>query len=129
MIKILRSHLGEPNATTLFNEPGNAKQMPTETALEIETALIRMMSLWQKILSVFNENNPGVYDTKSLGIVRVYKLQEWENRVLTGTGTKKTPHEQRRHCCGYDENYSCCYSGCHTNNIILYYSILILTKQ
>ena len=54
MIKILRSHLGEPNATTLFNEPGNAKQTPTETALEIETALIRMMSLWQKILSVFN---------------------------------------------------------------------------
>ena len=34
MSKILRSHFSEPNATTLFNKFGNAKQMPTDTAQE-----------------------------------------------------------------------------------------------
>ena len=34
MSKILRSHFSEPNATTLFNKLGNAKQMPTDTAQE-----------------------------------------------------------------------------------------------
>ena len=49
--KTLRSHFGEPNATTLFNELGNAKQMPTETAQEF---VIRMISLRQKVLFVSN---------------------------------------------------------------------------
>lgn len=55
MSKNLRSHFGEPNATTLPG-PGNAKQKPSETAQEI---LIRMMSLWQKVLSVLNEDKCG----------------------------------------------------------------------
>ena len=42
MSKTLRSHFGEPNATTLFHELANAKQMPTETTQEF---VIRMMSL------------------------------------------------------------------------------------
>ena len=42
MSKTLRSHFSEPNATTLFHELANAKQMPTETTQEF---VIRMMSL------------------------------------------------------------------------------------
>ena len=42
MSKILSFHFGEANAPTVFNELGNVKQMPAETAQEF---VIRMMSL------------------------------------------------------------------------------------
>ena len=56
MSKTLRSYFGEPNATTLFNELGNAKQMPTEAAQEF---VIRMISLRQKVLLVSSEDKFG----------------------------------------------------------------------
>ena len=56
MSKTLRSHFGEPNVTTLFNELGNAKQIPTETAQEFA---VRMISLRQKVLLVSNEDKCG----------------------------------------------------------------------
>ena len=56
MNKILRSHFSELNATTLFNELGNAKQMPAETAHEFVTIMI---SLQQKALLVSNEDKCG----------------------------------------------------------------------
>ena len=59
MSKVLRYHFGEPNATALFNELGNPKQMPTETAQEF---VIRIMSLRQKVLFVSNEDKCG-YNT------------------------------------------------------------------
>ena len=35
MSKILRSHFGEPNATTLFSELSNVKQTQNESAQEL----------------------------------------------------------------------------------------------
>ena len=49
--KILRTHFKEANATTLFNELSNAKQLPSESAQEF---VVRIMSLRQKILFVSN---------------------------------------------------------------------------
>ena len=54
MSKMLRSHFGEPNATTTsFTKLRNAKQTQDESAQEF---VIRLMALCQNILFVSNED-------------------------------------------------------------------------
>ena len=56
MSKILRSHSGEPNATTLFTELSSANQIQNESAQKF---VMRLMSYRQKILFVSNEDMCG----------------------------------------------------------------------
>ena len=52
--RIHRSHFKEPNATSLFTELSNSKQLPSESAQEF---VVRLMSLRQKILFISKEGN------------------------------------------------------------------------
>ena len=54
--RTLRSHFKEPNATSLFTELSNSKQLPSESAQEF---VARLMSLRQKILFISKEDNCG----------------------------------------------------------------------
>ena len=54
--RILRSHFKQPNATFLFTELSNSKQLPSESAKELA---VRLMSLQQKILFISKEDNFG----------------------------------------------------------------------
>ena len=54
--RIHRSHFKEPNATSLFTELSNSKQLPSESAQEF---VARLMSLRQKILFISKEDNCG----------------------------------------------------------------------
>ena len=56
MSRILRSHFKEPNATSLFTELSNSKQLPSECA---QKYVVRLMSLRQKILFISKEDNYG----------------------------------------------------------------------
>ena len=58
--RILRSHSKELNATSFFTELSNSKQLPSESAQEF---LVRLMSLRQKILFIFKEDNWGYCET------------------------------------------------------------------
>ena len=53
---MLRSHFKEPNATFLFTELRNSKQLPSESAQEF---VVRLVSLRHKILFIFKEDNCG----------------------------------------------------------------------
>ena len=52
----LRTHFKEPNATSLFTELSNSKQLPSKSAQEF---VARLMSLRQKILFISKEDNCG----------------------------------------------------------------------
>ena len=54
--RILRSHFKQPNATSLFTELSNSKQLPSESAKEFA---VRLVSLRQKILFISKEDNCG----------------------------------------------------------------------
>ena len=54
--RIFRSHFKEPNATSLFTELCNSKQLPSESAQEF---VGRLMSLRQKMLFISKEDNCG----------------------------------------------------------------------
>ena len=54
--RILRSHFKEPNATSLFTELSNSKQLCSELAQEF---VLRVMSLRQKILFISKEDFCG----------------------------------------------------------------------
>ena len=58
--RILRSHSKEPNATSLFTELSNDKQLPSESPQEF---VVRIMSLRQKILFVSKEDSCGYSET------------------------------------------------------------------
>ena len=51
--RILRPHFKEPNATSLFTELSNSKQLPSESAQEF---VVRLMSFRQKILFISKED-------------------------------------------------------------------------
>ena len=53
---MLRSHFKETNASSLFTELSNSKQLPSESAQEF---FERLMSLQQKILFISKEDSCG----------------------------------------------------------------------
>ena len=65
--KILKSHLKEPNATSLFTELSNSKQLPSKSAKEF---VVRLISLRQKMLLISKEDNCGY----SEALVQSYSL-------------------------------------------------------
>ena len=54
--RVLRFHFKEPNATSLFTEQSNSKQLLSESTHEF---VVRLMSLWQKKLFISKEGNCG----------------------------------------------------------------------
>ena len=84
MSKILRSHSGEPNATTLFTELSSANQIQNESAQKF---VMRLMSYRQKILFVSNEDMCGY----SEGLVQDGCLHP----IMVGLRNDNTIHELR----------------------------------